>query len=187
MNKSEFRNLIREEIRRVMREADATPVGGYKPIGLQVTITVAAKTSDGKNYMGPYKQMPDTKLKLSILQKDGGYKIPAVEFMTMFRNQLIGKDLGKIMISVNVPWGSVDQMGKNLMALIGKKLSSDSVTIDRGATLANAGDLRNLLTNVISQKWPMLSDDAINNPKALKMMYGMGAAIERVAATAQGV
>jgi hypothetical protein len=39
-----------------------------------------------------------------------------------------------------------------------------------------------LLDRVVDEKWSSLTDDAINNPKALQMMYGMGAAIERVAA-----
>jgi hypothetical protein len=181
MKASEFRKLIREEVRRAINEADAVPAGGYKPIGLGLEMNLVGKTNDGKNFTGPYKLIPGFKVKLRILQQGGGSKIPDVNYLTIFRNQLIGKDLGRISISINVPWGPVDKMGKDILALIAKTYSQDTAKADRG-TLSNAKELKKVLDQVLSEKWPALTDDAINNPKALRMMYGMGAAIERVAA-----
>ena len=179
MKASEFRKLIREEVRKALKEADTRV---HKPIGLGLEINLAGKTNDGKNFTGPYKLMPGLKVKLTILEQGDGYKIPDVNYLTIFRNQLIGKDLGRISISINVPWGPVDKMGKDILALIAKTYSQDTVKADRGGTLSNAKEVKKVLDQVVSEKWPALTDDAINNPKALRMMYGMGAAIERVAA-----
>lgn len=179
MKTSEFRKLIREEIRKVIKEVDR------EPIGLQFIVDVVGRTSDGKNFNGPYKLIPSFKVKLSISTKDGGDPQPSstgsVRYLSIFRNQLVGKDMGRISITFTIPWGSVDEMGETLTALIAKTYSQDTVKADRG-TLANAKDLKKLLDMVVDVKWSSLTDDAINNPKALQMMYGMGAAIERVAA-----
>lgn len=181
MNKQEFRKLIREEIRKVMKEGDPIPAGGYKPIGLGVILSVVGKTSDGKQFTGPYKLAPDFKVKLKIIQKDDGYEVPSIQYMSLFRNQLIGKDLGRVQIQFNVPFGSVEQMGKVLMSMINKTFSSNQVNADR-ATLGDATQLKSVVAQAISSKWPQLTDDVMNNPKALRMMYGMGASIDRVAA-----
>ena len=179
MKASEFRQLIREEIRRVLKEADR------EPTALQFNVNVAGRTSDGKNFNGPYKLIPSFKVKLSISTKGDGDPQPSstgnVRYLSIFRNQLVGKDMGRISITFTIPWGSVDEMGNTLIALIAKTYSQDTVKTDRG-TLADAKDLKKLLDRVVDEKWSSLTDDAINNPKALQMMYGMGAAIERVAA-----
>jgi len=179
MKASEFRKLIREEVRRALSEANGT----YNPIGLRFELNLLGTTSDGKNFTAPYKLQPDAKVKLSIIEDGDGNTVPSINFMTIFRNQLIGKDLGRINMAVDIPWGPVDKMGKDLLKLINQAFASDSVKTDRG-NLTNAGDAKKLINSVVAQKWPLLNDKAINNPKALKMMYGMGAAIERVAAEA---
>lgn len=181
MKPSEFKKLIREEVRRVLKEANDT----HNPIGLRFELNLLGTTSDGKNFTAPYKLQPDAKVKLSIIEDGDGNTVPSINFMTIFRNQLIGKDLGRINIAVDIPWGPVDKMGKDLLKLINQAFASDSVKTDRG-NLTNAGDAKKLINSVVAQKWPLLNDKAINNPKALKMMYGMGAAIERIAAVQEG-
>ena len=182
MKLSQFRKLLREEIRKVVNELDSIPPAGYNPIGIGFILSIVGKTSDGKQFSGPYKLAPDYKVKLKLIGEDDGATVPDVQFMSLFRNQLIGKDLGRVEIQINVPLGSVNEMGKSLMQLINKTFSSNQVRTDRGV-LNNAGEVKNLLNQVVSSKWSQLSDDAINNPKAQRMMYGMGASIDRVAAT----
>ena len=180
MKITEFRKLIREEIRKVVNEVDYT--GVYKPVGLGFILSIVGNTADGKKFSGPYKLAPNHKVKLMIIEKGAGYKIPSITYLSIFQSQLVGEDLGKVSIQINIPWGPVDKMGKDLMAIISKTYISNIAKIDRGGSLTDAGEVKKLLSAVVTQKWPLLTDDAVNNPKALRMMYGMGAAIERVAA-----
>jgi hypothetical protein len=155
MKLSEFRKLIREEVRKVINEVEDNQIA---VVQLSFAAPIVAKDKkSNKTFASPYKyKSSNPKAKIYSQQEWSANEIaPYMGVLTMFRTQIIGQGMDKFVLTLAVPYtGDNDQLVKDLTNLINKTFATKPVTVQGledsfGATFNDPDQLKNLLLSAI--------------------------------------
>ena len=134
MKISEFKKLIREEVRKVVNEVDGNMIAVYS-IGFNAPLIDKDRKSN-KTYSGPYKLSSKPTIVYYDSAKYSGNpqkQKPHAEVLTMFRSQTIGKGLDKFVLKFGIPHtGDQKKDIAEFAKLINKALSAEPSTIGGG-------------------------------------------------------
>ena len=134
MKLSEFKKIIREEIRKVINEVDGSMIAVYS-IGFNAPL-IGKDRKTNKTYSSPYKLSS----KPTVVYHDSAEysgdpqkQKPHAEVLTMFRSQTIGKGLDKFVLTFGIPHtGDQKKDIAEFTKLINKALSAEPSKISGG-------------------------------------------------------
>lgn len=152
MKITEFRKLIREEVRRVIKEEESYEVAS-------VSFSFAAKLLGkdkkfNKTYAGPYKLLNKPKIEMDTDSRS--FEQPRILTQTMFQSQIVGGNLDKSLIEIKVQHnGDIKETINNMITFINKTFSSDPTPIQSllddkyGAIYQDTKDLKQKIVSVL--------------------------------------
>ena len=151
MKASEFRKLIREEVRKALKEVESDQIA---VVDMTFTAPIVSKNKNyNKMFSGPYKSKA-TNLKAEIHSQAewSDHDIaPYVRVLTMFQSQIIGQGMDKFNLSLAVPYtGDKNQLAADLASLINKTFSSEPAKVEGlgkkfGAVFTDTDQLKSAL------------------------------------------
>lgn len=150
MKTSEFRKLIREEVRKVLKEADGNMIAVYS---VEFNAPMIGKDRNtNKTYTSPYKLSSKPTIVYHDSAKYSGdpqKQKPHVQVLTMFRSQIIGKGLDKFVLTFGIPHtGDQKKDIAEFTKLINKSLSAEPSKVSGfeddtfGAIFQNTAELK---------------------------------------------
>ena len=152
MKLTEFRKLIREEVRKVVNEANS-----YEQVSITFNFAgklVGKDKKVNKTYAGPYKLLNKPKMEMDTDSMP--LKQPRIIAQTMFQSQIAGNGMDKSSITITVQHnGDIKKTIENMTAVINKTFAKDPTAVQSllddkyGAIYQNTDDLKQKMISAL--------------------------------------
>jgi hypothetical protein len=152
MKISELQKIIREEVRKVIKEQES-----YEQVSVSFSFAAKVIGKDekfNKTYAGPYKLL--NKPKAEIDTDTIPLRQPKIKVLTMFQSQIAGSNMDKSSITVTVPHnGDMKKTIEDAIIFVNKTFSKDPTAVQSllddsyGAIYQDTNDLKQKIVSVL--------------------------------------